>query len=165
VNAQLKPMVYAERTLDTHLIKEITAHCAAEAMEDGFILEQWIPDIARNIWIIISYNNNVVGLFQLKQVGAVTYEIHVNLLKPFRRLRYYAGFALGDWVLKNTTLNKITTQIPTTSPHVIKFAVDMGFTFEGTNRESYLKNGKICDKLLFGITRNEIKTYLGKYYA
>ena len=62
------------------------------------------------------------------------------------------------WILEFASqYKKINAEIPVIYPHLKRYIFSIGFSLEGVNRKSHLKNGKIVDKWVFGITQEEIK--------
>jgi len=100
----------------------------------------------------------LVGLIMLHEVSAVTTISHINIHKKYRYLSVEAGIAGGHYMLSKTKYSKFIAEIPVTYPDVIKYAMQVGYQKEGTNRKSILVAGKMIDQIHLGITRDEMKT-------
>jgi RimJ/RimL family protein N-acetyltransferase len=91
-------------------------------------------------------------------VNGVTVLIHPHVL-PEVRSKYARESCLAalKWIYDNAPKYvKITALIPVIHKNVKLFAKRIGFKEEGINRKSYLKDGKVIDQWLLGITRSEL---------
>lgn len=154
-----------ERTFDADIVRAVMLHPAlwATVAEDGQHPEDFAPELMSECWLLVSDGPYVVGVYHIHAHNAVTVEIHAQILPKKRKdhSKESARKAL-KWILENTTYHKVIAQIPTIYPNVKHFTLNSGFQEEGINRESYIKNGEVCDQWLLGITRPEIEAFLGE---
>lgn len=147
------------RTYDPMTIREVMTHpdMFATVAEDGQDPGDYTPDVQGSCWLAMRDDDELVALYQLQQRNAVTLEIHAQVLHQHRKEYSGAtGKAALQWILDNTDAEKVIAWVPEIYPNVRSFTESQGFQIEGVNRKSYLKNGKLHDQTLLGITRSEI---------
>lgn len=118
--------------------------------EDGMNIEAWEPDTTDVIYLTDDSN---AGIMIYHWINGITLECHVQVLPEYRELAHEFGRLSLKWAWDNTKATKIVAQIPSIYPDVVRFAYKNGFTFEGTNRQSYLKRGKIFDQYYLGLIK------------
>ena len=159
-------MIRAARTFDTELIKSIITRddIWSTVAEDGRKKEDYAPNVTDECWLLMTSNDDVVGLYNLHAHNAVTIEIHAHVLPEHRNEHSKeTGHEALQWIYSNSPeYKKVVAQIPVIYENVKRFTCGFGFKVEGVNRLSYLKNGAIVDQYLLGITRDEIKVYLNE---
>jgi len=62
-----------------------------------------------------------------------------------------------SWGFKTTRYMKIVAIIPDYNRPIIKIVKECGFTKEGTLKKSFLKNWKMRNQIIYGLTKNEFK--------
>lgn len=153
----------ATRIYDHELITSIMTRpdIWEDIAEDGQIESDFCPQVDDECWLLMSDGVDVVGLYNVHARNVITAEIHAHVLPEYRQAHSInTGRAALDWIIKNTTYQKIVANIPIIFENVKKFTCGFGFQVEGINRASYLKNGEIVDQYMLGITRAEIMEYL-----
>jgi RimJ/RimL family protein N-acetyltransferase len=157
-NARVDTGVIASRVYDAGVVKSILLRpdILATIAEDG--ADDFEIDIDRDIWLLMKSGDTEVGIYQIERLNSITAQIHANVLPEHRKPHSKAtGRAALAWVHENLPqIHKIIAVIPSLYPNVRDFTLSFGFKLEGTNRESYLKNGAIHDQWILGITRPEI---------
>jgi RimJ/RimL family protein N-acetyltransferase len=152
--------VRAARTYDRRLVVSIMLHpeIFETIAEDGQNPNDFVPDVQGEIWLAMWADGEAVGLYHLHRRNAVLIEIHAQVLKAYRKEYSVAtGEAALQWILDNLPeCQKVIAWVPEIYPNVRSFTESQGFQIEGVNRKSYLKNGKLYDQTLLGITRSEI---------
>ena len=128
--------------------------------EDGLIKEEYDPvmDHPDFRYLGVYVNEDLAGLFFVHpDCGFTSVKAHIAILKPFRAL--YALGAVEKLIEWFTTLSdriqKMNALIPLYNKGAIRIAVESGFTEEGINRKSIMRNGKLYDQQQLGITRKE----------
>lgn len=131
--------------------------------EDGQDPATFQPDVDDEIWLSIRADDKPIGLYQLQKRNAVTVEIHANMLPKYRKRHSDAsGKAALRWVREELPdIRKVIAWVPMLYMNVRAFCEKQGFRLEGTNRASYLKNGRLHDQYLLGITCSEIDKAVG----
>ena len=146
------------KTTDAELIRSIVTlpELWATVAEDGMGSAGWSPNMDSG-WFLAMDGADIIGLYSVAANNCVTLEIHPFILKAFRgRAAYASGAQILEWLMLNTKYEKVVCSIPVIYKNVKLFAMRCGFREEGINRQSYLKNGKIHDQWMLGITRGEI---------
>jgi hypothetical protein len=83
--------------------------------------------------------------------------VHTLVLpKGYGRPAYW-GATNSLKVMSGAGARKIITNVPEYNTIALRFAQKCGMTIEGINRLSFLKNGKLCNQIVLGITEGEIK--------
>ena len=100
----------------------------------------------------IYQNEEVKGLFMLVPQNAVTAEIHTCLLLRGKEA-FQAGQLLLDYLFSN--YQKAISYTPSTNKKALFYALRLGFKKEGVLAQSFLKNGKLLDQTLVGLTKGE----------
>ena len=154
-------MITTTRTYDAYLVRSVITRpdIWATVAEDGQDPLTYAPDVHNDCWLTMTGPDDVlVGLYCLDQYNAVTLEIHAQVLPEHRKVYSRAtGEAALAWVLENVPqCQKVIASVPAIYPNVRDFTLQFGFRVEGTIRHSYLKDGKVHDLWLLGITRDEI---------
>lgn len=88
------------------------------------------------------------GYVDGRLIGVVIHhdgEIHVNILKDFRR--EHKSELLRE-ALKRIDRDEVRAEIPSLFPSIIQFAKDEGFREERIVKDGYRKNGKTYDTLI-----------------
>lgn len=95
-----------------------------------------------------------VGVLIVIPVSRWCADVHVHVLPEHRKQHSEMfGKNVVSWVWDNTTLNKMTAQIPFCCENVKRFAERMGFGVEGVNRQSWRKHGQFWDSWYLGMVR------------
>lgn len=118
--------------------------------EDGMSIKTWMPNLEEAFYLT---DDNNIGIMIYHWINGVTLECHVQVLPEHRGLAHEFGRLSLSWAWENTKATKIVAQIPSIYPDVVRFAYKNGFTFEGTNRQSYLKHGKLFDQYYLGLIK------------
>ena len=154
-----------ERTRDIDLINTIMFDddIFDTVSEDGTTKDRQRFDVYNEYWLKVLVNGELIGLYNLHHTNQSTLEAHVHILKKFRT-DYSADSILKiyKWLVENcgSEVVKFISSIPVIYPNVLMFCLSNGFTHEGVNRSSYLKNGVVHDVDMVGITMKEIKEVL-----
>lgn len=112
-------------------------------------------------WLKVTDNDDVIGIYNLHYINQSNLEAHIHILPKYRK-KYSCSSILKvyEWLLNECSFSKITSFIPVIYPNVLSFALHHGFTHEGVNRKSHLKNNELHDVDMVGITKEEIKRFL-----
>jgi len=102
--------------------------------------------------IPISEQEKKMGCFFIYPWNSICFEVHSLILPEFRGNGLVGYVKEGiKWMVGNTNCRKLVTQVPTFNRRAYAFAVKSGFSIEGTNKSSFLRNGKLYDQYLFGL--------------
>ena len=117
-----------------------------------------IPDIIKEYWIGTFIDEKIIGLYQIQARGAILHEIHARILPQYRKKyslkssQYVVRWAFD--MIPN--INVLMAYVPTAHTNVAKHAQDVGFQYCGVIRNSYMKNGKMCDQEIYSLTKEDI---------
>ncbi|WP_288384601.1 DUF2824 family protein [uncultured Acinetobacter sp.] len=105
-------------------------------------------------WLGVYDNGQLHGLYALVPQNGTTAEIHTCLLPHFRGKKAFdAGRLLLDHLFSK--YQKAISYVPEYNRKAKLYAQVLGFTVEGINRSSYLKNNRLIDQFLVGLTKEE----------
>jgi RimJ/RimL family protein N-acetyltransferase len=128
--------------------------CWDEMCEDGSVMTS--PDLLNEHWIGVTVNNSYAGFFRFASLTSVMAECHVCILKPFRRYIKEMAIKAYEWLLESP-IQKLSANIPSFNKGAIKYAEKMGFSRQGENTDSYMKNGKLHSMIQMGINRKDME--------
>ena len=158
--------IEAARIYDTDLIKALITRddIWATVAEDGQLCSEFEPEVNAQCWLLMTSDDQHIGLYNLHAHNAVTVEIHAHVLPEYRAEHSRStGASALKWLYDHhPEYQKVVAQIPCIYENVKKFTCSFGFQLEGVNRLSYLKNGEIIDQWLLGMTRDEIGGFLNE---
>ncbi|WP_313632566.1 GNAT family N-acetyltransferase [Massilia timonae] len=138
------------------LVAEILSHPAIwpHIHEDG--TDEAAPhDLDGFHWLLVS-DGAPAGVFLAHPRSAACYEVHTCLLPRI----WGAGAAraaqlLLEHLFQVVGCEKVVTNVPTYNRPALRFAKASGMQVEGNNRSSFLRNGRLEDQIMLGITRKE----------
>lgn len=95
-----------------------------------------------------------LGLFLIEPRCGAVVQIHTCLLKSAWNGRTdECAQAVIDWVWKNTSANRLVTEVPSFNERAKNYAERHGFSVYGVNESAWVKDGIYHDVLLLGLTR------------
>ena len=124
---------------------------------DDFSAGVSLSEIPRHVQFMGVYDDNMLcGLYMLVPQNCATVEVHTCLLPLLRGVKaIQAGQLIIQYMFEQ--YKKIISWIPVDNKKAELYSRLLGFKIEGISRESYLKNGKLQDMKLVGITIGEYK--------
>ena len=110
-------------------------------------------------WIGYLIDGKLVGLTNIHVETGCMCMIHPYILKAYRGKYDDMRVELFKWLADNLpeSVVKLNAIIPDKFKSTIKAAKRAGMALEGVDRASYRAANRIHDRLLFGITREELK--------
>lgn len=141
--------ISVRRLTDYSIAIETNKECWNEMCEDN--TEIAMPDLINEYYLSVFKDNEYCGFFRICEVTSVLFESHAVLLKKNRRYSMEFTRKMYEWLLANLPIRKLVCNIPSFNKKTIKFARKMGFTFQGENPESFMRGGKLCSMMQFGI--------------
>ena len=146
------------RTHDMELVRSIMSHPAIwPHIHDDNTQDCEPLDHEGFYWLAVS-DGEPAGVFLVHATNSVCFEVHTCLLpRIWGQAATVAASLCKAWVFGNTDCEKIITHVPAYNQTALRFALRCGMKREGTNRASYLKDGKLMDQHLLGITKQEWK--------
>lgn len=148
-----------ERSTDYELIRQIITHprIYPHATDDYSPLAAEFRAIEHeSIWYVLVRDDDecVLGLFMFVPENRVCWKIHTCLLpQAWGRNARQIAHQLGEWLWTNSECLRVITDVPEYNVHALKFALDAGMEKFGLNPKSYMKNGKLMDVILLGVSK------------
>jgi len=143
---------------DLNLINEIILNpFVQDDISDDFSMGISLSEIPIHLKFMGVYDDDLLcGLYMLAPQNGVTIEVHTCLLPLLRGKK---AIQAGELIIKYMfeRYKKIISWIPFDNKKAELYSMLLGFKIEGISRESYLKNGKLHDMKLVGITIGEYK--------
>ena len=109
------------------------------------------PPIASPLLYLM--NEAKTGVIMVVPVNGVTCVVHTACLPELWGKTSEFIRDCIDWGMDNTRYQKIITYIPAFNKLAIRAAKRAGFEQEGLVKQSFLKNWKLYDQYLFGLTK------------
>jgi RimJ/RimL family protein N-acetyltransferase len=146
-----------ERTTDADLIHEIVTHPANyfRVIDDSAPEPSvWRPVMNDAVWyVVIKDAEEILGLWAFFPENAVTWRAHMNFLPAAYGPRArQATRELFRWIWENTSCRRIIGEIPGFNRLAMRLVQDAGMRPFGIDEASFLKNGKLEDRVAFGIS-------------
>lgn len=153
-----------ERTRDYALVRAIATHPRVwEHISDDATAprEQWQPAEHEAFWyVLVRDADEDLGFFLLTPHNAVCWEIHTCLLpRAWGARARDAAAGIVAWLWANTPAERLVTTVPASNRLALRFALRAGMTEYGRNPSSYLKQGRLEDQILLGLSRPERETH------
>lgn len=116
------------------------------------------PD-KRKLWVAYAIDGMVIGLISMRSMTGSACEFHPYILSDHKKDYVNMCVMFFKWFDKHMPAQvvKLNTAIPSPYRAALRAAEAGGMTKEGTDRMSYRTKTKVCDRILYGITREEIK--------
>ncbi len=123
-----------------------------------------LPFIPGEMYFLILADDTPIGFWLLYPANGSTLNIHCNIKQGYRQHGKAAARAILEWFVADcpTNYKKLNAEIPCCYPEVYHFTKKQGFTDEGINRLSILKQGQLVDQWRLGMTRPEVQNRLGE---
>lgn len=144
------------RTHDTDLVLSILSHPKIwPHIHDDGNKEAIAVDVPALHWMLVS-DGEPAGVFLVHAHNSICFEVHTCLLpRTWGAQAAEAAQMLLRWAFEETNCQKMITNVPAYNRLALRFAKESGMTQEGVNRASFLKNGKLEDQIMLGITKKE----------
>ena len=145
-----------EITTDYALVKTIVTHpkIYPRISDDGSPTpELWEPHPGCT-YLLVRDNEMAVGVFAFVPHNVICVEIHTCLL-PLVWGPKAAEIApkMLTWVWKNTSWERIITNVPDNNRAALRFSKLAGLVEYGYNPNSFKKSGKLYGQTLLGVSR------------
>ena len=112
--------------------------------EDGATFDDIHVDVINNYWLSI-YDNELLGVFQIKPMTSSCYEVHIHIIKHHRKKHSKeSGEKIIKWC-KDNLKGTLYAQTPSYCKNVIKFCESLGFLNTGFIPKAFYKNGTLND--------------------
>lgn len=144
----MKPRL--ERTNDVEFLRGVFTHPRIWPWicEDGVTPESFQP-LIHPLVVHLRYGND--GVFTFRSLNRILYECHVAMF-PGTASDEAATQAIA-WMWANTQAKKLVCNIPAISRHAIAYAHRAGFVREGRMKDAFMRNGKLHDLIVMGVSK------------
>ena len=152
-------MLTVARTFDMDLLKSLLLRYPAiwDAITDDFSapVEEYLPVDNEGFWYVLAMEDGEpFGWFAFFPENAVSYVLH-TVMPLNAGARRALGMAI-EWMFEQVPqLSRVVTMVPSYNAIAQRFAVRAGLRQYGRNPKSFQKGGKLCDQLLYGVSRTE----------
>jgi RimJ/RimL family protein N-acetyltransferase len=128
--------------------------------------EEWRPAEHPGIWYVAVRDDSMpfgdcqpaelLGLVTFIPQNGACWEFHACLLPNAGTRRAHAAI-LGSirWIWERTECRRVVTNVPAFNRQAMRCARAIGLESIGVNRVSYMKDGKLHDQVLFGLSPEE----------
>lgn len=150
-------MISVQRTWDFHEIKFVVTHPKVypHVTDDSSPRpEDYSPPDPNFVWyLLVKDDRETLGIFALVPQNSVCFEVHTCLLPNAygQRARLAAVAAIG-WMAAHSPCKRVITNVPEDNRIALRFATRVGMKEFGINEKSFLKDGKLLDQHVLGIT-------------
>lgn len=145
-------------TTNQDLIKRLIKSDAIwdKISQDMYYAKDYSPCMD-DLWLKVLADGELCGVYAFDNLRGVCCDIHPYIIPEFRVKAAREGLNLALKYLFNNfdKICKVNATIPIIYRAVYNFSINNGFTHEGINRQSFMKNGVIHDQWLVGVTRLE----------
>lgn len=95
------------------------------------------------------------GVVRVDQLNSICGSVHIATLPEMKGRGYEFATEAKEWIFKNTKYMKIVAIVPEFNTATVNLIKKVGMKHEGLLTKSFLKNWKMHDQLIFGITKGE----------
>ena len=117
--------------------------------EDGATFKDLEVDVINHYWLGIYKDLKLIGVLLLKPIYSQCYDIHIHIIKEYRRHSKQAGPAIIKWCKGNIPGNTLHTNVPVFCKNVRYFVLSNGFKEAGVIPKVWKKHGKMNDMSIF----------------
>lgn len=109
-------------------------------------------------WLSFKIDGETVGMTSFYRTSGCAVEFHPYILRAYKGLYNEMVSQIFEWFAENMPDKyiKINAVIPVIHKGAINAAIEAGMTQEGVDRMSYITESGACDRINYGITREEI---------
>jgi len=126
---------------DSHMFDSIS--------EDGATFEDLKVDVINHYWLGIYEGINFIGVLLLRPIYSECFDIHIHILKEYRKHFKRAGLAIIEWCKESIPNKTLHTNVPVFCRNVRYFVLSLGFKEAGIIPKVWKKNGIMNDMYIF----------------
>ena len=140
-----------ERIFDVKKCLDILTddHIFDSISEDGATFDVLNVDVINHYWLGIYERSTLIGVFLLKSIYSECYDVHIHILKEYRKYWKSAGESIIQWCKENIPGKMLHTNVPVFCKNVRYFVLSLGFKEVGVIPTVWKKNGKMNDMSIF----------------
>lgn len=150
--------MFVEPTQDSELISSCIRHPRVwpSVSDDGSPLkETFSPVFSESIVYLAAFDRGeFFGIFMLHAHNFICWEVHTCLLPSSwgEKAKRFASLCI-DWIFSNTECKRLITNVPSNNVLALRLAKLSGMKEFGVNEKSFMKNGKVLDQIILGISK------------
>lgn len=120
----------------------------------GWITDDLSPEVYEpNPQALYIINEEATGVIRVDPFNGVTCQVHTSAMPQlWGNTRKFVKDAIA-WGWENTRYSKIISLVPDFNPAAAMLCKRCGFQQEGTIKKSFLKNFKLYDQALYGLSK------------
>jgi len=156
-------MIHFERGFDPALIRAIATHPQVwRHISDDHspAVDDYLPPDPRHVLYVMvrdiypdSGPEELLGFYLFHPLNSICWEVHTCLLPAAWGPRaQQAGCLITEWIFEHTPCRRIVTNVPVYNRVALAYAKRAGLVEYGRNPASFLKDGKLHDQILLGIS-------------
>ncbi|MBL4940967.1 MAG: GNAT family N-acetyltransferase [Colwellia sp.] len=109
-------------------------------------------------WLSFTVDNELIGMTTFFKKTSCTVEFHPYILRSSKHLYNEMVQSIFKWFIETMPVNytKINAVIADINKGAISAAIEAGMKQEGVDRMSYQTENGGCDRINYGITREEM---------
>lgn len=151
-------MIEIVRTYDVDYIRRCVTHRSQwrHVSDDGCgDPALFFPDTGERLYWLkpTEIYGDEYGVFLVHAHNSICYEVHTCLLPVIWGRSLECTKALIEWVFDFTDCLRLITSVPENNILALNLAKESGLDIFGVNRKSFLKNGKLLDQIMLGISK------------
>lgn len=156
--------IHVKRIFDSKIIEKVLKH--KDVFK--FICDDFTDDIeafdlstaAKNksaYFVGAFVGDEIAAMFFYHPINHILFEVHSAVLPQYRgKLAVNMAKQSLKWIIDHTECKKVIGNIPEGYGAALALAKRAGLQVEGINRLSFMKNNKLLNQTILGITAGEI---------
>ncbi len=144
---------------DLGIVRSVMAHPKVWPwIHDDFAppVEQFIPQMRPDIfYLLLHTEDKLAGLFMIVWQNTIMAEVHTCLLPEFwGKAGLECAKAGIEYMFTQTPCEKLITYVPSDNGQAERYSTRNGFMEEGNLTQAFVRNEKLLDMKLFGLTKD-----------
>ncbi len=156
-------MISFEPTTDTEIIKRIVTEPRIWAdIKDDFDGDpaDYEPKVhPQVVYILVKDGEVLLGMLIFSLHSAICWEVTIMMLKAGLGRALEVGKAGIHWIFRRTRCVRIIGRVLKSNRLALKLNKAAGFRVYGVNPSCILREGKLEDFVLFGISKSDLQEY------
>ena len=145
------------QTKDVNFISSILNDTRVKSwLSDDCSPNEFVPIINDEVLYLTEETNK--GIIKIEPMNGICCQVHIAVLLPSslggEKTREFVQKVIA-WGFENTRYIKAVAMIPEYNKFAIRLAEKVGFEKEGELKKSFLKNWKLYNQVIYGLTKEE----------
>ena len=151
---ELGSIMIVEACIDVEVISRILNHPEVrDWLTDDNSPGNYIPVIHPSVIYLVDDSKN--GVIRIDPMNSVSCFVHIATTPVMRGKGLDFCKAAFAWGFERTRYRKVVAMIPEYNERVIRLVNKLGFVQEGTLKNSFLKNWKLVDQVIYGLSKGD----------